>query len=647
MLDAATFVDRALARAEAQLVPKLLAAEVFAQTAGSVRPRLVGAVAKIFARRPWGGWLTREERSRLAGREVRRRTEWPRDEREVVFRLNEQANSLSLDYHVETISRGKEARTLRLFRKGSRAEVGTVRLHAWDPPQTRIRAAIGPRERENVRRAVEAARKRGQFSPLPLHGKIVEVLRGGAWVLGRFGDVNTLVRAEDLIVLDEKGEDPVGMQRRLLHGWASGYMSPELQADAKKYKATVGRDFAEGQTYQRGNFMARWPTGHDIVYLEGPIREESERLVLVRRFGFASHGQVFGQLANARTWTKATRMVDRLAEGRFQVEAGRRTGRVRLPKFGTISGWLEALPDVRARGREAASRYVAALAAADLTALLEQADRDTVIDLADQLQRIGPLSLDARNARRIVEARILEARVARGEVVRGFVGIRDAQIVDGWIIGRQGPYVVAQPPSSDHARSREQTFRRAGFSRRGGGFAAIAHGDPVRAQAAIALAQEAVCPTGVELTELGRKWARAEIERLTADPRALRDKSMAPREYVEIRASKALQQASEGGEKTFWLAVREHSRATAAETERAPLGTCIGCDAYRGVIWKESKGPLCVRCRALNARYQAAEQLVTGWSEKQVEVATRGGWTPDELREHHKVLHRGARGSVT
>lgn len=162
MLDAAAFVDRALGRARTALVPAHLAATVFEAAASRLRPELVARIEAIFAARPWPGWLTKAEREQLRGRRVRRRAPWPRDPREVPFRLNEQHRLLDLHYATETVARGKDTRTLRLFRKNPHVELADVRLHAWEAPRARIRRSVADVTRAELQRNVDLLPRSGR-----------------------------------------------------------------------------------------------------------------------------------------------------------------------------------------------------------------------------------------------------------------------------------------------------------------------------------------------------------------------------------------------------------------------------------------------------------------------------------------------------
>jgi hypothetical protein len=77
----------------------------------------------------------------------------------------------------------------------------------------------------------------------------------------------------------------------------------------------------------------------------------------------------------------------------------------------------------------------------------------------------------------------------------------------------------------------------------------------------------------------------------------------------------------------------------------APRGECSSCDAGRGVMWPDvyvdgKRQPLtsCASCRAFWPKLREVENLVRGWGAFQQAVADAGGWTPDMLREHSRLL---------
>lgn len=520
-LSAAEYLQQVFTRVRPVLVPARFDAERFDATVSRVRPRAERVLEEIFSARPWGGWLTAEERRRLVGYRIQRRSPWPRDPRLVPFSLIEQAKVLSFHYHVETVAKGPETRTLRLFLKNPSVELGTVRLHAFEPAALRLRGTTQGERRSDVVRLVQDAQEHGQIQAPPLEGTIVEILVGGARVLGMFGAVEREVPASEIIVLGEGEEAPDSLQAELLHEFLFGRDTAAYQEKRQRYIRLTGREPEAGRRHEAGPFVALWPTGSGEIMLLGPFDAFDHGIVL-RRFGFKSRGDGYVQKATPRNWTKATVTVDKLAAGDTDTPPTKtRSGEVSLPRFGSVAGWLDALPGIRARGERASTRFVEALAAGDF---VEAAPSRDLNALANTLA-ILILLPEASALRKSLVSRISAAQTQAAAIAPGHVGIQDAERLGLWTVGRQGVYVVAQPPTRDIGKSFEPAFQRAGFKRRGGGFGRLVgargggQADDREVQLALGLARMVVAPDLDQATSLGIFWADAAHVRGTRNPR--------------------------------------------------------------------------------------------------------------------------------
>ncbi|MFY0531510.1 DUF7221 family queuine tRNA-ribosyltransferase-like protein [Nannocystis pusilla] len=91
------------------------------------------------------------------------------------------------------------------------------------------------------------------------------------------------------------------LQGQLLHARMFGRRSPWVTKMRSHYRRLTGRAPEDGRLHAKGPFLARWPTGHDTVYLEGPFKPGAHG-VLLSRFGFRAAATF---ISSVRTTTVA------------------------------------------------------------------------------------------------------------------------------------------------------------------------------------------------------------------------------------------------------------------------------------------------------------------------------------------------------